>query len=120
MPGRWKSSSKQPNPLAVACGLAWHRVDHFLLFYLVCQRNASVIPPRCFDPLGLWHGHHYHVRQANAALQLPWFISHSSRAMAERRDGCHQRVKSTVMFFTKAGRLFPKPGLVQLFGESFH
>jgi hypothetical protein len=41
MPGRSKSSSKQLNPFSVACGLAWQRVDNFLPFYLVCQRNGS-------------------------------------------------------------------------------
>jgi len=40
--------------------------------------------------------------------------------MAERTDGCHQRLKSSVMLFTKPGRLFPKPDPVQLFGESFY
>jgi hypothetical protein len=120
MPGRSKSSSKQPSSLAVACGLVWHRVGHILPFCLVCQRNASAIPLRCVGPLRVWHGHHYQVRQASSALHLPWFISYLPRAMAERRDGCHQHLKSTVMLFTKAERLFPKPSPVQLFREPFH
>lgn len=34
------------NPLDVA----WHRVNHFLPFYLVSQRNASAIPPHYISP----------------------------------------------------------------------
>ena len=83
----------------------------------VCQQHAPNLAKRRVRPLRGIYGHHSHVTQAGAVLQLPGVIHNDlQRWLSEWRIAINVS-KSTAMFFARAGRGFNQPQPVTLFGE---